>query len=110
MDEERPGLGSSVIELSPFSNLLYHLYKAVVFIVVFPKAVFNISNVSCLEFLFATQNLFADRCSKAVIVLIQIIFDTCFCSASNDVKIGVVTSLTSTSNQGCCLDITQYRK
>ena len=54
MDEGRPGLGSSVTELSPCSNILYHLYKAVFFIALFPKAVSNISNVSCLVFWFAT--------------------------------------------------------
>ena len=110
MDEGRPGLGSPVTELSPCSNLLYYLYKAVFFTALFPKAVFNISNVSCLDFLLAAQNLIADRCSRAAILLIQIICGTRFCSASNDVKIGIVTSLTSTSNQGHCLDITQYRK
>ena len=48
MDKGWPGLVSSVKELSPCSNLLYHLYKAVFFITLFPKAVFIISNVSCL--------------------------------------------------------------
>ena len=89
---------------------MYHLYKAVFFLALFPKAVFNISNVFCLDFLFATQNLIANRCSRDVILLIRIICVTRFCSASNDVKIGTVTSLVSTSNQGCCLNITQYRK
>ena len=108
MDEGQPGLSSSVTELSPCSNLLYYLYKADFFIAMFPKAVFNISNVSCLDFLFATQNLIAGRCSRAAILLIPIICVTCFCSTSNDVKIGIVTSLTSTLNRGRCLDITQW--
>ena len=110
MDEGRSGLSSSLTELSPCSNLLYHLYKAVFFILLFPKAVFNISNVSCLDFLFAAQNVIADRCSRAAILLIQIICVTRFCSTLNGVKIGFVTSLTSTSNQDRCLDIIQYRK
>ena len=110
MDEGRPGLGSPVTEVSLCSNLLYHLYKAVFFIALFPKAAFKISNVSHLNILFATPNLIADRCSRAAILLIQIICVTRFCSASNDVKIGIVMSLTSTSNQGCCLDFTQRRK
>ena len=110
MDEGRPGLGSSVTELSPCSNLLYHLYKADFFIALFPKTIFNISNVSCLDFLFATQNLIAERCSRAAILLIRIICVTQFCSTSNDVKIITVTALTSTSNKGRCLNITQYRK
>ena len=42
-------------------------------ITLFPKAVLNISNVSCLDILFVTQNLNADRCSKAAILLIWII-------------------------------------
>ena len=50
MDEGRPGLGSPVTELLPCSNLLYHIYIPVFFIALFPKAVFNISNVSCLGF------------------------------------------------------------
>ena len=110
MDEGWPGLGSSVTELLLCSNLLYHLYKAVFFTALFPKVVFNISNFSWLDVLFATQNLIADCCSGAAILLIQIICVTRFCSTSNDFKIGNVTSLTSTSNQDCCLDITQYRK
>ena len=55
MDAGRPGLGSSVTELSPCSNILYQLYKAVFFIALFPKAVSNISNVSCRVFWFATN-------------------------------------------------------
>ena len=110
IDEGRPGLSSSVTELSPCSNQLYHLYKAVLFIALFPKAVFNISKVSCLEFLFSTQNLIADSCSRAAILPIWIICVTRFCSTSNYVKIGNVMSLTPTLNRGLCLDITQYRK
>ena len=68
-------------------------------IVLFPKAVFNISNVSCLEFLFATQNVITDRCSRAAFLLIRSICATRFCLTSNGVKIGIVTSLASTSNQ-----------
>ena len=41
MDEGRPGLGSSVTELLPCFNLLYHLYKAVFITELFLKAVFN---------------------------------------------------------------------
>ena len=70
----------------------YHLYKAVFFIALFPKAVFIISNVSSLDFLFATQNLIAGRFSRAAILFIRIICLTGFCSTSNDVKIGIVTS------------------
>ena len=62
--------------------------------------------VSCLDFWFASQNLIADRSSRAVILLIQIICVKRFCLT----KIGIVMSLTSASNQGHCLDITQYRK
>ena len=83
------GLVSPVTELSLCSNLLYHLYKAVFFVALFPKVVFNISNVSCLDFLFATQSLIADHCSRAAILLIPIICVLRFCSASNDVKIGI---------------------
>ena len=72
MDEGRPGLSSSVTELSPCSNLLYHLYKVVFFIVLFPKAVFKISNVSCLDFLFATQSLIAERCSRQPFCLFEL--------------------------------------
>ena len=96
MDKGRPGLGSSVTELSPRSNLLYHLYKAVFFIALFPKSVFIISNVSCLYILFATQNLNAYRCSRAAFLLIRFICVTRFCWTSNDLKIGIVTSQTST--------------
>ena len=80
MDEGRPGLSSSVTKLSPCSNLLYHLYKAVFFIALFPRAVINISNVSCLDFLFVPQNLNADHCSMAAILLIRIICVTRICS------------------------------
>ena len=130
MDEGQPGLGSSVTELSPCSSLqgclrfvivvfpdhthllflLYHLYKAVFFIALFPKAVSNISNVSCLDVWFATQNLIVKRCSRAVILLIRIICVTRFRLTYKDVKIGIVMSLTSASNQGHCLYITQCRK
>ena len=59
-------------------TLLYHLYKAVFFIALFSKAIFNYSNESYLHFLFATQNLIADRCSRAAILLIRIIRFTHF--------------------------------
>ena len=99
-------------EISPCCLYRIHnnLNKAVFLIALFPKAVSNISKVSCLEFWFATQHLITDCCSRAAILLIRMICVTRFCITSKDVKIGIVMSLTTASNQGHCLDITQYRK
>ena len=92
IDEGRYGLGSSVTELSPCSNLLYHLYKAVFFIALFPKAVITFGTLPVLIFNCYTKfnhSHFAYSENRSICV-------TCFCSTSNDIKIGIVTSQAST--------------
>ena len=71
---------------------------------------FNISNVSFLDFLFASQNLNANRFSREVILLILIICVTHFYLTLNDVKICIVMSPMSTSDLDRCLGISCHRK